>query len=69
MREYKDIYEFRVLDEIKAGAKVYCIDKYNREITSVEGLHLDEFFYLLDKAEQEAGRFEFYKIVESEDEE
>ena len=69
MKIYETVYSFKVMDEIKAGNKVYHIDKgcHNSEFAIVETntMYVEDLIMILDRNNSD-NKYEFFKIVERE---
>lgn len=64
---YKTIYHFLVLDEIKEGKSVYCLDRKAREVHCVNELTVNDTVAMLNADSTEPDRFEYW--VEEKNEE
>ena len=64
-KNYKKVYYFNVLDELKNGETVYVIDKEDKTISKVNTMVAEDLITLLDYPHDD-DRFEFYKIIETE---
>lgn len=64
---YKNIYDFQVIEAIKRGEKVYCVDKRGKTMFDMCDCTINSFFELLGMAEKESGsnRIEFFTEVDS----
>lgn len=64
---YKNIYDFQVMETIKRGGKVYCVDKRDKTIFDLRDCTVNTVFELLELSEKESGRnrIEFFTEVES----
>lgn len=71
MRVYKEIYSFRVLDEIKNGEKVYLIDKSeidsDEAIQEVNSMTVEDILFLIE-CDNSNKRYEFFVIEEKREE-
>ena len=69
---FRSIYEFNVLDEIKAKHDVYLIDKLTRTFTYCNSIGVSDLLSEIDSAKNDAAnRYEFYvreNVRESADE-
>lgn len=66
MIKYTEVYPFKVMDEIKAGTKVYILDKAANTTKLVNSLPFDQAIKAL---EDNGNRFYFWKaeLVDQED--
>ena len=71
MKKYLNVYSFQVLEKVKEGKTVYCLDKARNKVLNVEFMELRDFFDMLHDSEDERnyGRFIFYYIEEEEENE
>ena len=67
--KYITIYSFRVIDEIKEGNTVYCLDKRNVSVHIMNDICMDVALTIFKEAEKDLGRFEFWKKVTKEENE
>ena len=67
MTTYKDVYSYRIIDEIKNGKRVYAVDRKLAELFVVNSLEMDEFAILLHRAEADSDRYIFWMIEEDID--
>ena len=67
MTTYKDVYSYRIIDEIKNGKRVYAVDRKLAELFVVNSLEMDEFAILLHRAEADRDRYIFWMIEEDID--
>jgi hypothetical protein len=65
--DFKTIYHFTVMDEIRKGNTVYCLDKANRCVLTMNSLSFDDAIKILDEAEERHYSYEFWKEVEETD--
>ena len=63
---YKNIYDFQVMETLKRGKKVYCVDKQDKKIFDMRVRTVDTVFELLEMAEKESdsNRIEFFTEVD-----
>lgn len=57
---YKTIYHFLVLDEIKKGETVYCLDRKAREVYCVNELTVNDTVAMLNAEGIKPDRFEYW---------
>lgn len=58
---FRSIYEFNVLDEIKAKHDVYLIDKHTRTFTYCNYIGVSDLLAEIDSAKNDdTGRYDFY---------
>lgn len=64
---YKNIYDFQVMETLKSGKKVYCVDKQDKTVFDVSDCTVSAVFELLKMAEKESdsNRIEFFTEVDS----
>lgn len=64
---YKNIYDFQVIETIKRGKKVYCVDKRDKTMFCLCDCTVNTVFELLELSEKESGsnRIEFFTEVHS----
>lgn len=65
--KYITIYSFLVIDEIKEGNTVYCLDKRNVSVHIMNDICMDVALTILKEAEEDSNRFEFW-MKEKEEE-
>ena len=63
---YKSVYHFLVWDKIKSGKTVFCLDKECKVIHVINKMSVEEALSLLNTAERDAARFEFWLALEEE---
>lgn len=62
MKKYKEVYNFKVLDEILNGERVFVVDREMGRIQIANNLSTGEVLPIVyDKNEN--NRYEFYKVV------
>lgn len=66
MTKYKSVYTFNLFDTIRKGKKVYALDKRLVETFSVHTMEVEDFATLLDRAEKDKERYDFWTIIEEE---
>lgn len=66
--DYKVIYPWTVMDELKNGSAVFVTDRTQKVVLEISCLEVSELVDLLRLAETEKTRIEFFKTVEREDE-
>ena len=70
MKKYQTVYSFRVLDEITVGEIVYVVDRSQEyscnSIQQANHMKTEELLRVINH-DNSNNRYEFYKIVESED--
>jgi hypothetical protein len=64
MPKYSEIYSFRIFDEVKNKTKVYALDKKLVETFSVHTMELEDYATLLERAEEDKGRYLFWTTEE-----
>lgn len=67
MKKAIKIYDFEVLDKIKEGKEVYCIDRVSGTIKIVRTMKINEFAKIKNH-ENDDNRYEFYYIEETDKE-
>jgi len=65
---YKTIYHFLVLDEIKDGKTVYCLDRKEKQVYCVNELTVNDTVAMINANDTEPDRFEYW-IEEKEEKE
>lgn len=69
---FKSVYAYWLFDEIKSGKKVYALDRKLRKVSLVNELTIDQLVAVMNSAEEEASRYEFWyeetKIIETTEE-
>ncbi len=58
--KYTTVYHFLVLDEIKCGKTIYALDRYLREIIFINSLTVDKVIAVLNSADEDPNRYEFW---------
>ena len=66
MKKAIKIYDFEVMDKIKEGKEVYCIDRFLTTIKIVRSMKINEFAKIKNH-ENDDNRYEFYYIGDSEE--
>lgn len=63
---YVNVYWFNVIDTLKDGKEVFCIDKEHHEVLCVATLPVKTLVSILTVCEEKESfdRFEFYYIAE-----
>lgn len=64
--KYKVVYEFMVEDEIAKGVMVYCLDREEKDIFTVNSCIYEEALRLLRDA-KDNDRYEFWKEIKNDD--
>ena len=58
---FRSIYEFNVIDEVKAKSLVYLLDRHTRTITFVNNMYVTDLLAEIQHAkDDDTGRYEFY---------
>jgi hypothetical protein len=57
---YKSVYAYWLFDEIKSGKKVYALDRKFRKVSLVNDLTIDQVVAVINSAEAEPSRYEFW---------
>lgn len=65
--KYITIYSFCVIDEIKEGNTVYCLDKRNVSVHIMNDICMDVALTILKEAEEDSNRFAFWKKEKEEE--
>lgn len=65
MEKYKIIYPFEAIEYIKRGKEVFCLDREECQVLSVNDLCVNEFADII-KEKDTAGRYEFWIVEEEE---
>ncbi len=67
---FRKIYEFNVLDEIKANSLVYLLDRRTRKITSANNMYVTDLLAEIQNVkDDDTGRYEFYVWERADDDE
>ena len=66
MMEYKILYAFEVMNKVRNGEQVSMVDREEEELWNVNSLTLEEFAEILNTAENEPNRYEFWIRKETE---
>ena len=66
MKKYESVYEFKIIDEIMNGVRVYAVDRKLAEIIVVNSLDVDSLATLLHRAKADEDRYLFWKINEED---
>lgn len=64
--KYKSVYSFWLFDEIKSGNRVYALDKKLKKIVLVNDLTAEQLVAVMNSAEAEPTRYEFWYESEVE---
>ena len=59
--KYRSMYHFEVIDEVKEGNMVYCLDRKNRIVLTINYLPLEDALLVIRDAKDDDERFEFWK--------
>lgn len=62
------LYEFQIMDEIKAGHGVFMLDKLEGDTACVNHMRADHLVELLTEAEKDRERFLFWRVDVEEEE-
>ena len=66
--KYRTLYAYWVFDEIKAGKTVYVLDRELREVLFVNSMTVDRMVAVLNSAEENSARYDFW-VEETEENE
>lgn len=66
MKTYESIYSFYILDKIKEGKTVYCLDRELKICGVINNFTVEDFNTILRQAEEEPTRFDFWIEIEEE---
>ena len=58
--KYTSVYHFMVLDELKRGKTIYALDRYLREVIFINSLTVDRAIAVLNSADEDPKRYEFW---------
>lgn len=66
MKKYVNIYSFQVMEMLKQGEKIHCIDREQHEVFYVNTLPAQTLAQILvnDTKKEYDGRYEFYYVEE-----
>ena len=67
--KYITIYEFYVIDEIKNGNTVYCLDRAKKSVHIMNDICVERALEIIKEAREDSDRFEFWKVVTEEENE
>lgn len=65
MFEYRNVYDFNVLNEVKMGAKIKVLDRETETIENIEDLTLKEALEMINSKEN--NRYSFWEVIEKQD--
>lgn len=65
---YRDIYAFWVIDEVKKGKTVYVLDMQEKTVGIINNMTVDKAIAVLNSAEENSNRYVFW-VEETEEEE
>ena len=68
MANYEVIFPFEVIEKVRKGEQVNVVDREKEELWNVNSLTLDEFAEILNAAENNVLRFEFWIRKETKNE-
>lgn len=57
---YVEVYEWRVLEELKKGKSVFALDTKKNEVFDLENEQIKDILFLLEVAEKHENRIIFY---------
>lgn len=63
---YKNVYSFMVDDEVAKGEMIYCLDREEKEVFTVNSCTYEEALSLLRDAKDNE-RYEFWKEIKEND--
>ena len=63
---YKEVYSWRLLDELTEGKTIYCLDKKRKTVESITGMKVNGFLTLLNELKVEPRRFLLWEETEEE---
>lgn len=66
MEEYKSIYSFDVIEKMKSGELVYCLDRMACKSFCMNEISAGELAGILRKSEVNATRYDFWVVKDSE---
>lgn len=70
MKTYKDIYSFRVLEEIKAGKTVFVVDRHARNTTNgireANTMYAENLIHIIE-SDNSNHRYDFFVIEDKEE--
>lgn len=66
---YREVFEWRVLEELKEGKSVFALDTKKNEVFDLEKQTIKSIFFLLNVAQKNENRIIFYKWEEDEENE
>ena len=58
--KYLSVYYYWLFDEVKSGKKVYALDRKLRKVSVVNDLTIDQLVAVMNSAEEESTRYEFW---------
>ena len=65
--KFKTVYHFSVMDEIEEGKTVYCLDRKNRLVLTINYMPLEDVLRVIRDAKDDDERFEFWKEIKEND--
>lgn len=58
--KYRKVYDYRVVDEMKNGVTVFCVDKEAKEVYNLAGRSASVLFHILNECDNGSERYEFF---------
>ena len=62
---YKSVYSFNVIDEVEEGTIVYCLDRQEKEVLTINDLHFGFALGVIQDAKNN-DRYEFWKEIKED---
>lgn len=66
--KYRECSAYWVTDEVKKGKTVYVLDRQAKTVEVVNEMTFDKAMAVIDSAEADSGRYEFWYEVEETEE-
>lgn len=57
---YNSVYAYWLFEEVKSGKKVYALDRKFKKVSLVNDLTVDQLLAVMNSAEAEPSRYEFW---------
>lgn len=66
---YKEVYKWRVIDELLKGKQIYCLDRNRKQCYLVNEMFVKGLVLILGQAETDPDRFYFWEDTTEEENE
>ena len=64
---YKEVYKWRLVEELERGKQIYCLDRKRKQCYLVNDMFVKGLIMILEQASTDPDRFYFWEEAEEEE--